>query len=405
MFCSNCGKPMGDEDRFCSGCGATNLSWETPAAPPEAPATPPQAPMAPPEAPITPPQAPVPPAPPAPPAGTTPASKTGLDDKTMTYILRIAGGVLGAWFLWTTLKTIMGIFNFLPYIGYGLPLSLLSLIPMLLSILSVAIVSAAMIATAAIWKPELSDKLFMGACLGVVAHIACVVLSILIDLLRFGFDALRIIPQGLLGIIVTAIPAAVFYLVTYLMGIPPLKGKSVKDFNLNDFIPESAPKAANQTAPGAAPTAAPAAAAAAPGGMYIARSKKTNRSLLAYILLTIITCGIYSYIFIYSMAEDMNDIGAGDGNKTGGLAAFILLGIITCGIYPLIWNYKLCNRMAANAPRYGLAFQENGTTYLLWSLVGAFLCGIGPFIALHFMIRNMNALCVAYNQRNGLYGG
>ena len=33
---------------------------------------------------------------------------------------------------------------------------------------------------------------------------------------------------------------------------------------------------------------------------------KTDRSLVSYILLSIITCGIYSYYFIYKMAYDVN---------------------------------------------------------------------------------------------------
>ena len=63
--------------------------------------------------------------------------------------------------------------------------------------------------------------------------------------------------------------------------------------------------------------------------------------------------------------------------------------------------YCLGNRLAANAPRYGMNFQENGTTVLLWYLVGAFLCGIGPYVAMHILIKNANALGVAYNHSIG----
>lgn len=51
--------------------------------------------------------------------------------------------------------------------------------------------------------------------------------------------------------------------------------------------------------------------------------------------------------------------------------------------------------------RYGVSIQENGTTYLLWTLVGIFLCGVGPFIALYQALRNMNVLCAGYNRHNG----
>jgi hypothetical protein len=83
------------------------------------------------------------------------------------------------------------------------------------------------------------------------------------------------------------------------------------------------------------------------------------------ILLSLITCGIYGYYFIYKLAEEVNIACEGDGEQTSGLVAFILLSFITCGIYAYYWYYKLGNRLAANAVRYNLNFQENGTTVLM----------------------------------------
>lgn len=128
---------------------------------------------------------------------------------------------------------------------------------------------------------------------------------------------------------------------------------------------------------------------------------KEDRSLVMYIVLSIVTCGIYSYYFLYTMAQDANVVCADDGKKTAGLAAFILLSFVTCGIYAWIWYYNLGNRLAENAPRYGLTFSENGTTVLMWFIFGSFLCGIGPFIAMNILITNMNRLAHAYNQGQG----
>lgn len=97
------------------------------------------------------------------------------------------------------------------------------------------------------------------------------------------------------------------------------------------------------------------------------------------------------------MAQDVNTMCADDNENTAGLMKFILLSIITCGIYSYIWYYKLGNRLASNAPRYGLSFQENGTTVLLCLLLGTLICGIGPFVAMHILIKNTNAMAVAYN--------
>ena len=97
------------------------------------------------------------------------------------------------------------------------------------------------------------------------------------------------------------------------------------------------------------------------------------------------------------MAQDANVVCAGDGKSTPGLVQFILLSFVTCGIYGWFWYYSLANRLAENAPRYGMTFTENGTTVLMWLIVGALLCGIGPFIAKNILITNMNRLAHAYN--------
>lgn len=127
-----------------------------------------------------------------------------------------------------------------------------------------------------------------------------------------------------------------------------------------------------------------------------------TRSLPMVILLSIVTCGIYSYYFLYSIAADANVVCDGDGKSTAGLLEFILLSLVTCGIYSWFWYYNLGNRLQANAPRYGLTFQENGTTLLMWLIFGNWLCFIGSYVALYILINNMNALAHAYNESLGL---
>lgn len=135
---------------------------------------------------------------------------------------------------------------------------------------------------------------------------------------------------------------------------------------------------------------------------YRGEKLKDDRGLASYIILSIITCGIYGYYFIYKMAHDVNVACDGDGENTSGLVAFILLSMITCGIYAWYWYYKLGNRLANNAGRYGLGIQENGTTVLMWCIFGTLICGIGPFIAMYILIKNSNMICNAYNRTHGL---
>ncbi len=135
-----------------------------------------------------------------------------------------------------------------------------------------------------------------------------------------------------------------------------------------------------------------------PGGGYTG-PLKTDRSLVLYILLGFLTCGIYQLYVFYTIMRDVNVACDGDGRHTPGLLEFILFGILTCGIYDLYWFYSVGNRLADNAPRYGLHFQENGTTLLLWMLIGSLLCFIGSYVGIYFLLNNVNAICNAYNQQ------
>ena len=62
--------------------------------------------------------------------------------------------------------------------------------------------------------------------------------------------------------------------------------------------------------------------------VYAGERLTDNRGLISYILLSIITCGIYSYYFVYKMAHDVNIACSGDGQETGGLLQYILLSIV-----------------------------------------------------------------------------
>ena len=129
---------------------------------------------------------------------------------------------------------------------------------------------------------------------------------------------------------------------------------------------------------------------------------KQDRNFWMYLLLSIVTCGIYSIYWWYVFVNDLNTLGQGDGEESPNYIVVILLSIVTCGLYSLYWEYKLANRLATNAPRYGLTFQENGTTVLMWYLVGMVLCGIGPWVAMNILINNSNKICNAYNRYNNL---
>jgi len=122
-----------------------------------------------------------------------------------------------------------------------------------------------------------------------------------------------------------------------------------------------------------------------------------QRGVGKFIIFSILTFGIYSLYSQYTLARDVNIICEGDGKKTAGLFKSILLTIVTFGIYGVVWQGLLADRLKDNAPRYGLAFKEDGLTIVLWDVLGAFII-VGPFIAMHKILKNVNDLAREYNK-------
>lgn len=129
--------------------------------------------------------------------------------------------------------------------------------------------------------------------------------------------------------------------------------------------------------------------------------KKEDRSLLMYLLLTTVTCGIYGIIFMWNLIKDLNDVSSAkepDGWKSPNLIVLTLLILVTCGFYSLYWIYKMGNTIQRTGENYGERIDENGTTLLLWVLLGSWVCGLGAFVTYHLMFRNMNTICRRYNE-------
>lgn len=126
-----------------------------------------------------------------------------------------------------------------------------------------------------------------------------------------------------------------------------------------------------------------------------------QRSLATYIILTFLTCGIYSIFFWYSYTEDVNAMCRGDGEESMNYILVLLLSVITCGIYGLYWFYKQANRLRKAGTRYGVAIAEGGGEFLMWYLVGCLICFVGSFLSFNVLIKNANLIADAYNRQNG----
>lgn len=125
---------------------------------------------------------------------------------------------------------------------------------------------------------------------------------------------------------------------------------------------------------------------------------KTNRGLLKYILLGLITFGIYPIVVMSGISSDINMIASKyDGKKTMHfcLLFFIFAGL-TLGIAPIVWYHRISNRIGKELARRGIGYSFGAGSFWGWNVLGS-LIGVGPFIYLHKLCKAMNKLAADYN--------
>lgn len=92
-----------------------------------------------------------------------------------------------------------------------------------------------------------------------------------------------------------------------------------------------------------------------------------SRSLVTAIILSLVTCGIYSIYWFVSLTNEMNQLSGRQNDTSGGMAFF--LNLITCGIYSLYWSYKMGEKRDYVA-------KENGSSNILYLVLAIFGLGI-----------------------------
>lgn len=89
-----------------------------------------------------------------------------------------------------------------------------------------------------------------------------------------------------------------------------------------------------------------------------------KRDIAVAILLSIVTCGIYSIYWFIKMTDETNYITDQRDAFSGGVA--FLLTLVTCGIYGYVWAYK----MGDAYDRLDQRAANTGVIYLVLSLLG-----------------------------------
>ena len=88
----------------------------------------------------------------------------------------------------------------------------------------------------------------------------------------------------------------------------------------------------------------------------------TNRSVVTFIILSIVTCGIYLIYWQIVTQDELNRLTSED--EPSGVVCF-LLSLVTCGIYGIYWAYKLGDRIGKQSGNSNL-----GIVNLVLNIVG-----------------------------------
>lgn len=84
------------------------------------------------------------------------------------------------------------------------------------------------------------------------------------------------------------------------------------------------------------------------------------------IILTIVTCGIYSLFWLVNLVNDICDLKGVD--RTGGRD--LILSIVTCGLYTWFLFYRMGADIDEIRHRRGLSTGSNGVLYLILGVLG-----------------------------------
>lgn len=99
-----------------------------------------------------------------------------------------------------------------------------------------------------------------------------------------------------------------------------------------------------------------------------------KREIVLSIILCIVTCGIYSIYWYYTLARDVNIVTRTEHETSAGLV--LLLTIVTCGLYGFYWAYHAGDRLSQRKNELGI---PSGSSEAVLYLILYFVAGIGAY--------------------------
>ena len=93
-----------------------------------------------------------------------------------------------------------------------------------------------------------------------------------------------------------------------------------------------------------------------------------RKSLATCIILSFVTCGIYTIYWFYSMTKDV--VSMNSREYTTEPTTAVLLNLVTCGIYGMYWNYKMGKALDEIKASRGIRPADQSIVYLILGVFG-----------------------------------
>lgn len=116
------------------------------------------------------------------------------------------------------------------------------------------------------------------------------------------------------------------------------------------------------------------------------RAMITSKSVILYLILYVITCGLFELFWLYSLANDINAILERNGKRamtTAGMT--VLLDIVTCGLYKIYFFWKAGKSLYFCDYPNGYRVTDNSTVLTVLAL----LCPIVAFAILQDVLNGI----------------
>ena len=125
---------------------------------------------------------------------------------------------------------------------------------------------------------------------------------------------------------------------------------------------------------------------------------KTDRNILTYTLLSILTLGIYSIIFYIPFSLDLEKVNpSGTRGKLMNYLSAYLLSLFTFAIVVQIWHYQVAERIEEALDRRRIDYEFGTSDFWKWNILGSLIL-VGPIIYNYKLFKAMNLLCESYNE-------